>query len=295
MKRISESLAGRASFLNLRPMTRRELGGAGRSGIWGELLRAPVRDWAAIAASQPSEPENWQNLVRRGGFPFPAAQIDSNEDRAVWFDGYVRTYLERDLHELSAVWSLPDFRRLMAAVSLNIGQTLNAAQLGRFLSMTSTMVSRHLKLLEASHLLVRVPAFTISRNQRLIKSAKLYWADPGLAMFLSQAPEPTNAHLENLILCDLLVFCDTEMSSTAVFHWRTSTGQEVNFVLEHERRLIPIDIKLTQNPHIAHGTRLSAFRRAYGDHSLPGLLIHCGNQVGWLASGILAVPWWKLI
>ena len=51
--------------------------------------------------------------------------------RAIWFDGYVRTYLERDLQDLATISSLPDFRRLMQAACLRLGQLLNQTELGR--------------------------------------------------------------------------------------------------------------------------------------------------------------------
>lgn len=295
MGRVSESLAGRASYLTLRPMTRRELGGAGRSGAWGDLLSAPAGNWPDIVASQPGQPENWPDLARRGGFPVPAARLATGEERAVWFEGYARTYLERDLHDLSAVWSLPDFRRLMAAAGLAVGQTLNTARLSRDLTLSAATVSRHLKLLEASHLLVLLPAYTVNGTKRLIKSPKIYWADPGLALHLAREPEPRRAHLENLVLCDLLAFSDVSPLPVEVFHWRTTNGEEVDFVLEHDGRLLPIEINPTSNPRISHGAHLRTFRREYGDRSLPGLLVHCGDQIDWLTSEVLAVPWWKLI
>jgi len=68
-------------------------------------------------------------IARRGGFPFPAVHLGTDEEHAVWFDGYVRTYLERDLLQLASVGALPDFQRLMRAACLRPDQTLNQAQL----------------------------------------------------------------------------------------------------------------------------------------------------------------------
>jgi signal transduction histidine kinase len=45
MRQVSESLAGRASYLTLWPMTRREQRGLGRGGRWDELLATPEADW----------------------------------------------------------------------------------------------------------------------------------------------------------------------------------------------------------------------------------------------------------
>ena len=111
MRRISESLAGRASYLTLWPMTRREQRGLGHCGGWERLLGARDRDWPDVLAAEPGDPEDWRALARRGGFPVPAVHLETAAERAVWLDGYVRTYLERDLQALSSIAALPDFRR----------------------------------------------------------------------------------------------------------------------------------------------------------------------------------------
>lgn len=129
MKQVSESLAGRASYLTLWPLTRREQRGAGRCGVWEELLAAPDREWLDVLAAQPDEPEDWRALALRGGFPTPAVHLGSDSDRAIWFDGYVRTYLERDLQQIANIAGLPDFRRLMRACALRLGQLLNQSEL----------------------------------------------------------------------------------------------------------------------------------------------------------------------
>ena len=69
MRQVSESLAGRASYLTLWPMTRREQRGEGRAGRWEELLAAPDEEWLDLLAAEPAEPEDWRALCRRGGFP----------------------------------------------------------------------------------------------------------------------------------------------------------------------------------------------------------------------------------
>ncbi len=122
---------GGASYLTLWPMTRREKLGLGRAGIWDELLAARDRNWLDLVASQKIPQEDWRPAVRKGGYPIPALEIKDSPGQAIWFDGYTRTYLERDLQEISAVASLPDLRRLMRFVCLRFGQLMNQADLGR--------------------------------------------------------------------------------------------------------------------------------------------------------------------
>lgn len=294
MRQVSESLAGRASYLTLWPMTRKEQLGEGRCGIWEELISTPDGDWFDLVSDQPDTRQDWRALARRGGFPTPALQLEDAEQRAIWFDGYVRTYLERDLQVLSAIAGLPDFRRLMKAACFRLGQVVNQTELGRDVALSQPTVHRYLNLLETSHMLTRLPAYSVNRTKRLIKSPKIYWTDTGLAMYLSGADEPTGAHLENLVHHDLAAWRDARIDSADVFYWRTTTGDEVDFIVEAGGRLLPIEIKSTTRPRVRDAAHLRTFRSEYGKASRNGLLLHDGDQVEWLCEGVLAAPWWRV-
>ena len=291
--RVSESLAGRAGYLTLWPMTRRERRGLGQTGCWGDLLAAPDSAWKDVVMAQARDPEDWREVARRGGFPDPAVHFADDADRAIWFDGYLRTYLERDLAALSSVASLVDFRRLVRAACLRIGQIVNQTEIGRDVVLPQPTVHRYLNLLETSYLLVRLPAYAVNRTKRLIKSPKLYWCDTGLALRIAGA-EPSAAHLENLVLADLLAWRDSRPDPAEVMYWRTTAGEEVDFVIEVDDALLPIEVKATVNPRLRDCTRLRTFRREYPEQARPGLLLHAGDRVEWLAPDVLAVPWWRV-
>ena len=294
MARVSESLAGRAGYLTLWPMTRREQHGLGRAGCWDELLAAPDSAWMEVATAQPDHREDWREVARRGGFPDPAVHFESDADRALWFDGYLRTYLERDLAALSSVASLVDFRRLVRAACLRIGQIVNQTEIGRDTVLKQPTVHRYLNLLETSYLLVRLPAFAVNRTKRLIKSPKLYWCDTGLALRIAgSGPEP--AHLENLVLGDLLAWRDSRADPAEVAYWRTTAGEEVDFVIETANALLPVEVKATGNPRLRDCSRLRTFRKEYPNRARAGLLLHDGDLVEWLAPDVLAVPWWRIV
>ena len=295
MQRVSESLAGRASYLTLWPMTRREQRGLGRCGIWEELLGARDLDWLDLVAAQPGEPDDWRTLARRGGFPSPALHLATDEDRDVWFDGYVRTYLERDLQRLSTIAALPDFRRLMRAACLRLGQLVNQTELGRDVGLPQPTVRRYLNLLETSYLLIRLPAYAVNRTKRLIKSPRIYWGDTGVALHLSQETQPRGAHLENLVLHDLLAWRDARLDPAEIFYWRTTIGEEVDFVIESGDRLLPIEVKATTRPRRRDTTALRTFQAEYGHRSRAGLLLHTGTLTYWITPNILATPWSRLI
>jgi predicted AAA+ superfamily ATPase len=295
MRQVSETLAGRASYLTLWPMTRREQLGWGRAGVWQELLDTRDEAWPDLLASQDAPKEDWRALARRGGYPVPALELAEPDDRETWFAGYTRTYLERDIQDVSTVSSLPDFRRLMRATCLRLGQLLNQSELARDVALPQPTVHRWLNLLEVSYQLVRVPAYAVNRTKRLIKMPKVFWADPGLALHLAGLDEPEGVHLENVVLLDLLAWRDTRRERAEVLHWRTAVGDQIDFVIETDRALLPVEVKSGPRPHVDDARHLRTFREEYGRRCRAGLLLHGGDRIEWLAPGILAAPWWRVI
>ena len=294
MERVSESLAGRAAYLRLWPLTRRERLGLGAAGIWSELLDAPPEDWDAIVRQQDLPADDWQRVVAEGGLPVPAHELDTDEARARWFDGYVETYLERDLQVLARIEDLGDFRRLMQAVALRLGQVVHQADLARDVGLSRPTAHRWLNLLETSFQLVRVGAYAVNRTKRLVKSPRMYWSDVGLARHIAGG-EPAGAHLENFVLTDLVVWRELVTPRPEIHYWRTVNGEEVDFVIEAGRRLLPIEVKAASRPAYHDARHLLTFRREYGAAVHGGLLLHTGEETFWVAEGILAAPWWLAV
>lgn len=293
---VSESLAGRAAHLSLWPMTRRERLGQGRAGLWTELLDHPCDEWPDVLGAQEPVPVDWRQIAAEGGYPVPAIEHADPTDRAIWFDGYIRTYLERDLQDLSSIDNLVDFRRLMGAACLRLGQLVNQTELGRDVHLSQPTARRWLNLLEASYQLVPLPAYAVNRTKRLIKTPKAYWSDTGLALRLAGLSIPSGAHLENLVLSDLLAWRDARfLDRPALFYWRTASGEEVDFVIERGPDLLGIEVRATTRPRPSDAKHLRTFREEYGETVRGCLLLHAGDEVEWLGPRILAAPWWRVI
>jgi predicted AAA+ superfamily ATPase len=294
LERISETLAGRAVYVTLWPFTRRERLGFGRTGAWSELLGARSGNWRDVLAAHGGPREDWRVASRLGGFPVPAHQLEEDDARALWFSGYVQTYLERDLQALRAVENLADFRRLMRAACLRIGNLLNQTELGRDVGISQPQVHRFMNLMEASYQAIRLPAYSVNRTRRLIKAPKLYWSDTALALHLAGETEPRGAHLENLVLTDLLAWRDVQVRRPEILYWRTAAGQEVDFVIEASRRLLPVEVKAGTRVTPADAKGLEVFLDEYADSADGGLLLHGGTETFPLTKRVLAAPWWQV-
>lgn len=297
MKAVADSLAGRARYLTLWPMTRREQLGLGTAGNWTEIIESDVMSWPELMNKSSAPRENWKDVVLRGGYPQAALDFPEREQgeiRNELFAGYAQTYLERDLRDLSDISSLTDFRRLMRAVCLQLGGFVAQTELARDVGIPRTTVQRYLNLLEVSYQLVRLEAFTVNRTKRLMKSPKYYWSDTGLALYLAGLTEPTGAHLENMIVTDLLAWKETQASRPEVLYWRTASGEEVDIVVEYKGKLLPIEVKATSNPGYKDAKHLRTFVNEYKDETVGALLLHDGDTTFWISEKVLAAPWWKV-
>jgi predicted AAA+ superfamily ATPase len=295
MRPVRDTLAGRASYTTLWPMTRRERLGLGRAGIWDQLHDTPVAEWPALVESQSVPADDWRTAALSSGYPTPALQPMTAAQRAVWFRGYLDTYLDRDIVELRAIAKPLDLNRLMQHVCLSIGQPENQSGWGLDTGMKRMTVSRYLDLLQQSFQYVRIPAYTVNRTKRLTKSPKVYWSDTGLALFLAGITVPTGFHLENMVVTDLLAWQSAHSERPQVMHWRTTDQTEVDIVIEFTNgMLLPIEIKGKARPDYGDTTALRLFLTEY-PAATGGIVLHGGTKTYWLADRILAAPWWRVV
>ncbi|HEX5435821.1 MAG TPA: ATP-binding protein [Gemmatimonadaceae bacterium] len=295
MKQVRESLAGRAAYLTLHPMTRREQLGLGDAGIWSALLETPPRQWRDLVLAQVAPFEDWRDVARRGGYPPAAVEIADQEDRWLWFDGYLRTYLQRDVPEISAIDNIPDFDTILRSIAMRVGTFVNQTQLARESSVPQSTVHRYVNVLETSYQLYRLPGYAVNRTKQLVKSPKYYWSDSGFALALSREREPRGQHFENVIVQDLLAWRDSRVAPPELFYWRTSKGYEVDFVIDDGHALLPIEVKTTTQPSTKDLAGMKVFLEEYADRAAAGVLLYAGEQAFWIAKNVLAAPWWMVV
>lgn len=294
MRQVGESLAGRAGYVTVYPMTRRERRGEGTTAAWTRLFETPFEEWAGLISASDAPQGHWRDEARIGGFPRPALQLDATE-REVWFRNYEATYLERDLRDLRAVGNLGEFRRFMRALALRIGGPVNVSDVARELGLEARTLRRWLDDLEVSYQVVRIEAYTRRRTARLRRRPKLYWVDPALALRVAGEHEPRGEHLEALILADLLPWAALDEGRAQVLYWRDEANREVDFVLERGGKLIAVEVKATERPRMDDWKHLEHFTTQHGRDCSGALLLHGGTEVFRAGERILAAPWWKVL
>jgi hypothetical protein len=294
MKKVSETLAGRAVYFEMFPLTRSEI--EGKSDTPQHFLDMWKLDYTLRE----------QNLKFIDPIPYlfkgympPLMFLTDRRNVSLWWEGYVKTYVERDIRDFAQIESLIDFKKVLDSLAIRTGNVLNQTEVARDSGISQPTVFRYLKLLEVSEIIKRIPAYYQSRTKRITKSPKLFFIDPGLSVYLSGYHDEDSLRdsrelgnfFETAVFLHLKVLSELMIPKANIFYWRTTTGKEVDFIVEHGKKLIAFEVKLTKNPAFNDAKNLLTFIQDY-PQTLRGVLVHAGGSIKRLHEKIVAVPWW---
>lgn len=265
---VSESLSGRVGLLELTPFRAIELAGQ----------RDPGGRWF------------W------GGYP-PVHARRGARARAEWLDGYVSTFLERDLPSFGVRLPPTRLRTLWTMLTHVHGNLLNVADLARSLGVSSHTVAGDLDVLEQTFMIRRLPPYFANVQKRLTKSAKVYIRDTGLLHFLAGLRDPRElstwarrgASFEGLVIEEIVAWATDNVVRPEAYFWRTHAGAEVDLLLVHGRKLVPIEIRLG----VAIEPRsLVGLRQCISDLGLKrGFVVSTTEERRSIGSSIEILPW----
>jgi len=294
MKGISETLAGRAIYFEMFPMTYSEI--EGKTDIPKNFFDLWKHEYNV--KEQELKPVESVSLMLKGYMP-PLMHLTHRKDILLWWEGYIKTYLERDIRELTQIESLIDFKRVVDSLAIRTGNILNQTEIARDTGVSQPTVYRYIKILEVSNIIKRISPYYPSRTKRITKSPKLFFVDPGLSIYLSgyhdedslKNAREIGSFFETMVFLHLKILSELMVPKANIFYWRTTTGKEVDFILEHGKKLLAFEAKFTRNPMFKDIKNLLSFIEDFPE-VLRGILIHAGSSIKWLHSKVLAVPWW---
>jgi len=290
MKRVSETLAGRATYHVLYPPTWSEWQG---NGVPQWLLsmfegRVPEESTAPMQTDLSS--------ILFTGF-MPGIQGGTTSDAGFFWEGYVRTYLERDLRELSEVTSVVDFRRVMQLVAMRTGSLVSQSDIAKDSGVSQPTVWRYLNLLEVSHLYARLPSAPVTSLGAITKTPKGYVVDSGLATALAGYLSPGSLDetfmghlLESAVFMALQVVSELWMAQLSFVRMREAPYREIDFIMERDRRRLAIEVKLGHSVSYTDARSL-VWMMSEDSQCVGGVVIYGGTDVRLLADHVIAVPW----
>lgn len=307
LRQVRETLAGRASLLELWPLALVErveepaVPPTSLDRIWekGE----PALRRLATDAPRVESARQWRDRadehLRWGGYP--GLEPLPEDERRVWLRDFRRTYLERDLADLGQVADLDQFALAQNLLAARTGQLLSYSEVSRELGVAVNTVKRYVRFLEISYQVFLLRPLLPTVTARLVKTPKLYWTDPGLARLLADRMGIDNgAIFETAIVDELLRWSSWQRDPPRINFYRTHGGREVDIVLHSPQRLLALEVKATRKAHPGDARPLADLLEAVRVPGIArnaqrlGLVVTRGREVEPLARHIWAIPDWRL-
>jgi predicted AAA+ superfamily ATPase len=205
---------------------------------------------------------------------------------------YVADYLKEEIAAEAVIQNIPAFAEFLRVAALTSGELLNYTNVGRETGVSAKVVRNYFQILEDTLLGFRITPWRKIRNRRLIETEKFYLFDVGVTNYLARraprigTPEFGNS-FEHYILMELKAYQAYRNPELDIRYWRTSTGFEVDFVLDDMN--VAIEVKGSQRVHSTHTRGLRALLE---EHTVKrAVIVSLEKQPRKLDSSIEVLPW----
>jgi len=253
MKNVSESLAGRLGLLTLLGLSMRE-----KQGVSISEPFLPIDDYFAVRRQNLKDlsyDDVWYN-IHRGSMP--ELYVNKDFDWQMFYGAYVKTYIERDVRELTQVGDEVKFLRFMTVAASQIGQLLNLASLARDVGISQSTAERWMSILVTSNIVYLLKPYSNNITKRMVKTPKLYFLDTGLAAYLTKWITPdvlkngamAGAFFENFVIAETIKsYYNKGILEPPLYFYRDKNMNEIDLLIEYNGILYPLEMKKHADPN----------------------------------------------
>lgn len=250
MKGVQESLAGRIAVLSMSSLSQREIfgGDAAPFNIELDLLSERSKQIAAADTAEMFE------RIYNGGMP--ALVSGQYTDRSIFYSGYISTFIERDVRNLSGAIDSLKFYNFITAAAARAGQLINYKSIADDADIDQVTAKNWLNIMETLGLIFYLHPYSNNVLKRTIKTPKLYFYDTGLVCYLTKWSSPetamngamSGALLENYTVSEIMKSYQCTAADPYVYYYRDRDAKEIDVIIEKDGKLHPLEIKKTAAP-----------------------------------------------
>ncbi len=283
MKNVSESLAGRLGLLTLLGFSLREQCGC-------SFNEAFLPDDAYFEAHRNDLPEIsyekvW-DMIHRGSMP--ELCVHPEYDWQMFYSAYVRTYIERDVRELTQIGDEVKFVRFMTVLASCTGQMLNLQSVANEVGISQPTADRWLGILTASNVVYLLQPYHTNLIKRAVKTPKVYFLDTGLAAYLTKWTTPdvlkngamSGAFFETFVIDEVLKsYYNKGILDPPLYFYRDKEKREIDLIIEENNVLYPLEIKKHADPSVKDISNFDALEKIASEERGPGGVICLYDQL----------------
>lgn len=257
LPKVKESLAGRCVVIDMYPLTLPELR---TNSFDDDVMDSPFQSMLKnnelpilfpsflLDKSHSDKALAWNHLLTFGGYPALVNEKRTTQDKYDWLNGYVRTYLERDVRDIAAMNDLQPYTKLQKVLAMQTGNLCNIAALSTKVGVSAPTVKKYIQYLSLSYQTIELRSWERNESKRLVKSPKIHFIDYGVVQaILGKRALPNGGEFESIIISEIYKQAKQLNIGAQFYHLRTSDGREVDLIVEVEAGYYAFEVKLTDH------------------------------------------------
>ena len=235
-----------------------------------------------------------EDLLIYGSLP---GVLKEEEAREKILDSYVSIYLQEEIREEALTRNLGQFTRFLELSANESNNILNFSNISQDTHIPASTVKNYFYMLEDTLITHTIPPFIRKGRKQVLATPKFIYFDIGVRNTASKLTlrkgklntEIAGKLFEELIILELIRRIKYFYPRTKYYYWRTNHGNEVDFIIEKEGEIIPVEIKYTNSPKQKHIKNLQIFMEEYKVKK--GYLVGIFSRAQKLTDKITAIPW----
>lgn len=297
METASESLSGRIGIVQLYPLSAREIRGEENSESF-----IPTKDFilarnSLLKQRDFSVKKTWLSIYT-GGYP---EVVKGNVLPKDFYANYLKTYIERDIKKLTQVADEMQFLQFISVAAARTGQLVNYSDISKDCGISEVTAKKWLSLLVSSGLVYLLQPYSANIEKRVVKTAKLYFMDTGLAAYLTRWSNPdvmqsgamAGTFFETYVISEIIKSFSNNGEEPPIYFYRDKDKYEIDLLIEQNNILYPVEIKKTASPSSDDAKNFFITNRIKNIKIAQGIIICNCSQVLNVKnkdSSVLAIP-----
>lgn len=296
-ERIKESLAGRTSIIEMNGLSLREINQVGFNKHF-----VPTEEYLSERKKHIKEYGDLWFYIHRGFYP--ELYDNPNKDWEEFYSSYVQTYIEKDVLTDTQVKDITAFTRFLIAAAARTGEILNYVNIANDVGVSAVTVKEWMSILVKTNIVYLLQPYHNSHLDRAIKTPKLYFRDTGLAAYLSgwltkdqlMKGAKNGAFFETFVVNELIKSFANEGKdySKRIFFYngkdKTPKGGEIDFIVEENGTLYPIEIKKKDMPTADDASAFDVLDKDLNKKRGMGVIISSNPNKVYLRDNLLCLP-----
>lgn len=250
MKKVTESLAGRAGIVKMQGLSNSEIRGKHFAPFQVDISELMNR----MSDTEPMNITQIFSRIYKGAMP--RLYENENVDKEQYYESYLETYISRDIKDMTQVADELSFLNFMTVVAARTATNVNYDVLAGEVGVSAPTVKQWMSILVSSGLVALIPAFSNNALKRVIKAPRMYFLDTGLCSHLTRWSSAEvmergamdGQFFETWVVSEIYKSYINAGKNPPLYFYRDSNKKEIDLIIYQDGIVNPVEIKKGSAP-----------------------------------------------